>query len=147
MYPFDPSNNNAAAYSFGDALQQTMQRLNFYRNNSFSPADDPTSTQADRPPYYGPYRPGYASPSTDALLRLFQANAPQVRQSPVFSNDFMQRHPQLGGALNNAIVGAALVPSGAPVEGAGEGVSRALQGALGIAPFAALPRRAANAPD
>jgi hypothetical protein len=129
MYPFDPSSNNAAAYSFGDALQQTMQRLNFYRNNSFNGANDPTSTRTPTGDFGAS-----SNPSTDALLRLFKS-APEARQSPVFSNDFMQRHPQLGGALNNALVGAALVPSGAPVEGAGEGVSRALQGALGIAPF------------
>lgn len=73
--------------------------------------------------------PDYAS-----LLRMYGVQTPDIRQSPIFSNNFMQAHPQLGGALNNALMSAALTPGPRGPEGWGEGLSRALQGVMGVQP-------------
>src|SRR6266849_3886533 len=45
-----------------------------------------------------------------ALLRLYGGSQPDIRRSPIFSNQFMDAHPALGGALNNAMLSAALTP-------------------------------------
>ena len=56
---------------------------------------------------------------------------PDIRQSPFFSNLFMQNHPALGGMLNNALLSAAMTPEARGPEGVGGGISRALQGVIG----------------
>src|ERR1700730_3965330 len=53
------------------------------------------------------FSPGYPNPTgsassssgpmdAGALLRLYGVNQPDIRQSPVFSNQFMDAHPALG---------------------------------------------------
>jgi hypothetical protein len=56
---------------------------------------------------------------------------PEIQRSPFFGNAFMQNHPALGGALNRALLSAAMTPAPNGPEGAGAGISRALQGVLG----------------
>jgi hypothetical protein len=58
-------------------------------------------------------------------------NPSQIRQSPFLPNQFMQAHPQIGGALSNAMANAAATPAAPLVSGAGSGITRAMQGMYG----------------
>ncbi|HSY33925.1 MAG TPA: hypothetical protein VLA42_18235 [Verrucomicrobiae bacterium] len=48
------------------------------------------------------------------------------------SNDFMQNHPTLGGALNNALFAAAGTETARGASGAGTGISNVLRGVAGV---------------
>ena len=113
-------------------------------NNPPSGSTYPTSSTAGYPGTSSTYSPGYPSPSSSgtgaptdpsALLRLYGVQQPEIRESPLFSNSFMQAHPALGSVLNNALVGMALTPDARGPEGAGAGISRALRGSLAVQPY------------
>lgn len=77
----------------------------------------------------------FQSPQVQQQFKSFgvdpQALLQHVRQSPFFSQGFMQAHPQLGGALSRAFANVASTPEAPLVSGAGSGMTRAMQGAFG----------------
>ena len=127
------------------AMQQFAGRFAQYSDwTNPSSSTYPTSSTAGYPGTSSTFSPGYPSPSSSgsgaptdpsALMRLYGVQQPDIRRSPLFSNQFMDAHPALGGVLNNALVSAALTPEARGPEGVGGGISRALQGVLGVQPY------------
>lgn len=120
---------------FGDALQQTLKRLSYLRSNPPDFSGNTGYPSAYPRPSAVPSGPSGTPPDYSSLLRFYGVSQPEIRQSPIFSNDFMTAHPSLGGALNNAFVAAAGTPEANGPEGVGGGISRALQGVLGVQPY------------
>lgn len=77
-----------------------------------------------------PVQPG---PAGEAALEHFGQQAPQNPQQTILFGGLEQHHPLLAKMLEGGIMGAAMTPNSEPgrSEGAGGGISRALQGVLG----------------
>jgi hypothetical protein len=124
-------------------LQEVLRRINVLRSSSFPGSMSGGSSYPTGSPNYTPGYPAgpSGSPSSSsptdasALLRLYGVSQPDIRQSPFLSNNFMEAHPALGGALNNALAAAALTPDAQGPEGVGGGISRSLRGVMGVQPY------------
>src|SRR5207245_6821802 len=112
----------------------------FARNMFFREAEGAPTGQE-----LGPLMGGFGG-SPEQLQQLLQHPAMQqrlgqlgippfdpnlVRQSPFFSNQFMQGHPGVGGFLNRGMASMAATPEAPMVSGLGSGLSRFAQGAMG----------------
>jgi hypothetical protein len=133
-----PSDSTSQFSQMSGGINEVLRRISLLRSSMSGGNGNPSGAPNPN------FSPGYpAGPSgsgapTDAsaLLRLYSSgNQPDIRQSPIFSNQFMGAHPALGGMLNNALVSAALTPEARGPEGVGGGISRALQGVLGVQPY------------
>jgi hypothetical protein len=118
-------------------INEVLRRLSLLRSSGSFPGSVSGGNGASYSPGYpaGPSGSSGSPADASALLRLYGGNQPDIRQSPLFSNQFMDAHPRLGGMLNNAMLSAALTPEARGPEGAGAGISRALQGVLGVQPY------------
>lgn len=74
----------------------------------------------------------YQSPGMQQAMGQFGVhfNPSQVQQSPFFGNSMMNAHPMLGAALSGGLMGAAMTPIVEGAQGAGGGLSRAIQGGM-----------------
>ncbi len=132
-----PLDSTSQFNQMSGGINEVLRRLSLLRNSSSFPGSTSGGNSPSYSPGYPTGSPSSGSPTdASALLRLYSsANQPDIRQSPLFSNQFMDAHPRLGGMLNNALVSAALTPEARGPEGAGGGISRALQGVLGVQPY------------
>ena len=77
----------------------------------------------------------FGSPQVQQQFKGFGIDPQQftqnIRTSPFFNQGFMQQHPLLGGALTHAMANVAATPEAPLVSGAGSGMTRAMQGAMG----------------
>ena len=108
----------------------------FPQSRAWSEIDQPTQTGALVAPFGGNPQQMAAMLQQPAVQQQMAAfgmhfNPQQIQQSPFFSNQFMGHHPALGGAMSGAMMGAAATPSPTGPEGAGGGISRVMQGAMG----------------
>ena len=99
--------------------------------------DQPTDTKALLAPFSGANPQQLygilMDPSVQQQMSQFGVhfNPQTIHESPFFNQHFMQQHPQMGGRLFGAMSGAAMTPEAPMVSGAGSGISRAMQGAMG----------------
>lgn len=112
-----------------------LSRSMFFREAEGGPTQQELATMTA--PFGGSPEQAMAllqSPEVQQRLQHFGLggfNPSQIRQSPFLPNQFMQRHPMMGGALNSAMANVAATPEAPMVSGAGSGMSRAMQGMMG----------------
>lgn len=77
--------------------------------------------------------PVHPGPEAQQILGQFGQQVPEHLQQTQLFGGLEQNHPRLAGMLEAGIMGAAMTPSAHPgmPEGAGGGISRALQGVIG----------------